>query len=47
MKDAYKILGVAKNATADQIKSAYRKAAREAIPTWTPATPGPKTISRN
>jgi DnaJ-class molecular chaperone len=39
MKDAYKILGVAKNATADQIKSAYRKAARERHPDLDPGNP--------
>ncbi|MEP1030346.1 MAG: DnaJ domain-containing protein, partial [Alphaproteobacteria bacterium] len=39
MKDAYKILGVAKNATPDQIKSAYRKAARERHPDLDPGNP--------
>lgn len=39
MKDAYKILGVAKGATPDQIKSAYRKAARERHPDLDPGNP--------
>ena len=39
MKDAYKILGVAKTATAEQIKSAYRKAARERHPDLDPGNP--------
>lgn len=39
MKDAYKILGVRKNATPDQIKSAYRKAARERHPDLDPDNP--------
>ena len=39
MKDAYKILGVAKSANAEQIKSAYRKAARERHPDLDPGNP--------
>ncbi len=39
MKDAYKILGVAKSATPEQIKSAYRKAARERHPDLDPGNP--------
>lgn len=39
MKDAYKILGVTKTATSDQIKSAYRKAARERHPDLDPGNP--------
>lgn len=39
MKDAYKILGVAKDATAEEIKRAYRKAARERHPDLDPKNP--------
>ncbi|MEQ8506939.1 MAG: DnaJ C-terminal domain-containing protein [Rhodospirillales bacterium] len=39
MKDAYKILGMTKTATSDQIKSAYRKAARERHPDLDPGNP--------
>jgi len=39
MKDAYKILGVAKDATRDQVKTAYRKAARERHPDLDPGNP--------
>jgi DnaJ-class molecular chaperone len=39
MKDAYKILGVTKKATPEQIKSAYRKAARERHPDLDPGNP--------
>lgn len=39
MKDAYQILGVARNASIDQIKRAYRKLARERHPDLDPSNP--------
>lgn len=39
MKDAYQILGVARDATAEEIKRAYRKAARERHPDLDPKNP--------
>ena len=45
-RDYYEILGVGKNATPDDIKTAYRKLALSTVRTRTPATNPPKKSSR-
>ena len=44
--DLYKVLGVDKKATPEEIKKAYRKLAREYHPDRTPATRRPRRASR-
>ena len=45
-RDYYEVLGVSKDASADDIKKAYRKAAMKYHPTVTPATRLPRKNSR-